>query len=514
MLGQLKNFIFQPTLRLNLIVISGVLLLLSVSMAVMFYFTHETVHQESKLDAEQTLEGAAQHVDIILRSVEQSAGNIYSELSGHLDQPERMYTYSRQLVECNPYIVGAAICMKPGYYPGRDLFMAYVHRKGGGMKANGKSELVTSDTYGTKDYTEHTWYSGPMTTSKTCWTNPEPEEEDEGVTISFCIPILDQGGERAGVLVADLSVDQLSQIVHNDEPLNNRYCVLLGSDGSYIVHPDRRKRMSQTVYTLTKADNSSTLHKATEAMMEGKTGYMPFQDRGKNWYVFYKPFEKTEVHNRAMEKLNWSIGVVYSKDAVFGSFNRLLAYVLVISALGLLLLFLLGRLVSLRIMKPLRQLTHATRRIAAGHYDDPMPDMKRDDEIGLLYTHFQLMRQSLANHVKELDQLADTLKNRREVMNEVYAKEQSIDRVKTNFLHYVTNQMIAPAEDIEHYVTALCENYQNLAQNEIEHVVDSIDKKSETIYELINQMLNTANSEAGQATGGQRSRNEEQEAHE
>ena len=128
-----------------------------------------------------------------------------------------------------------------------------------------------------------------------------------------------------------------------------------------------------------------------------------------------------------------------------------------------------------------------------------MPDIKREDEIGLLYKHFKLMKQSLADHVKELDQLVSTLKNRREVMNEVYAKEQSVDRVKTSFLRYVTNQMVAPAEDIERYVITLCKSYRDMAPEEIYLVASSIDKKSETIVNLINQMLNTADNEAGQS---------------
>ena len=47
-----------------------------------------------------------------------------------------MYTYSRDLVLSNPYIDGCAICFKPGYYPGKDLFMAYVHHKKAALRLN------------------------------------------------------------------------------------------------------------------------------------------------------------------------------------------------------------------------------------------------------------------------------------------------------------------------------------------------------------------------------------------
>ena len=110
------------------------------------------------------------------------------------------------------------------------------------------------------------------------------------------------------------------------------------------------------------------------------------------------------------------------------------------------------------------------------------------------------MKQSLAARVNELNQVTGTLKNRREIMHEIYAKEQSIDRMKTSFLHHVTNQMIDPAKDIERYVKSLCGGYQELSPEEVSLVVASIDKKGDNIIELINQMLNTADYNYDQTT--------------
>ena len=63
--------------------------------------------------AEQTLEGTVQHIDNILLNVEQSSGNVYWNMLIHLDKPEKMFEFSRSLVESNPYIVGAAIALEP-----------------------------------------------------------------------------------------------------------------------------------------------------------------------------------------------------------------------------------------------------------------------------------------------------------------------------------------------------------------------------------------------------------------
>lgn len=497
---RLIKTLITPSLRLNMIVICGVVALLGISLGVMFYFSHKAVHEEARSDAEQTLEGTVQHVDNILLSVEQATTNINSEMAGYLDQPERMQTFCRKLVECNPNIVGAAICFRPDYFPGRKLFMTYIHHKGGFANGKMSPDLVVADRYGHKPYTEYTWYRTPMDTKRPCWTDPQPEEEDEGVTLAYCQPITDRNHECVGVLVADVSVDYISQQVLTNEATPNQYSILMASDGTFIVHPDQKTRAILSIQELAENDKSNNIQKIADAMLGGETGYLPFQHNGKDWYVFYKPFLQTEVPNQTREKLNWSIGVAYSENEVFGAFKYLLTSVLIIAVLGLLLLYLLCRFVMRRQLKPLRQLTHATNRIAEGHYDEPIPEIKLKNEIGLLYDHFLLMKQSLAARVNELNQVTGTLKNRREIMHEIYAKEQSIDRMKTSFLHHVTNQMIDPAKDIERYVKSLCGGYQELSPEERSLVVDSIDKKGDNIIELINQMLNTADYNYDQTT--------------
>lgn len=486
-----KTIFTPPSLRINLVVVCGVVLLLAASLAVMYYFSYQAIHQEARLNAEQTIESTEQCMDNILLSVEQSTGNVYRELCSHLKQPERLEKYCRQLVTCNPYIVGAAVCMEPGYYPGREFFMTYVHRKGGTTK--GKPQLVVSDHFGSKPYTEHVWYTQPMTTGRACWTDPQPEEEDEGLTITFCLPIYEQSSDPVGTFVADLSVDLLSQEVLKASDSSNRYCVLLSSDGTFIVHPNQQKRNSRTPLIMQEGASDSEVQQIIQSMHAGETGNHPFRLDGKDWHVFYKPFQQTEVEGRSMEKLKWSIGVVYSEDEAFGSLGHLFINVLVISVLTLLVFYLLSRFVTRWQLKPLRQLTVATQQIAQGHYDYPMPNIRRNDEIGLLYEHFQNMKQALATQVHELSQMTTTLKKRREIMREVYAKEQSVDRVKTSFLHYVTNQMIQPSEDIQRCVNTICDNYNEFSHEELGYVVDTIDKKKDTIIRIVNDVFETAN---------------------
>ena len=97
-----------------------------------------------------------------------------------------METYCREIIENNPYVTGCAIAFTPYYYKDQELFMTYVHQK---VSAEDGSILITANKFGNRPYTQQEWYTAPLKTGHACWTDPLAEEEDEGVTLSLCLPI-------------------------------------------------------------------------------------------------------------------------------------------------------------------------------------------------------------------------------------------------------------------------------------------------------------------------------------
>lgn len=480
------------SLKLSLMAVCEISLLLMVALAVMFHYSRKVLKEEAMIDAEHTLDGTAQHIDNVLLSVEQSAGNIYFDLLKHLDEPERMYDYSRHLVESNPYIVGCAIVFKPHYYPGKELFMAYVRRKGYSLTAD-NTELVTQATYTERPYTEQEWYTKPMKREAPCWTYPLKNEDAEGEPlVSFCLPIRDKSDTCVGVLAADLPISLLSQIVLSAKPSAHGYSTLLADNGSYIVHPDSTKLNYQTVFYQLHEGADPSFIEAAEAMVSGDEGYRLVNIDGKKWYVFFKPFVRSLTPGRAEGKLGWSVGVLYPDDDIFEEYNRLLYYLLTIAIVGLLVFFLLVRFVTHRQLLPLSLLTHSAQRIAKGNYSETIPATNRKDEIGQLQEHFQQMQQSLASHISELEHLSTTLKDRNEVLRIAYDRAQEADIMKIAFLHHMTNQMLEPTLALEDSVKTLCNNYQELTQQEADHEVDNIQQKSHTIIEVLNSMIHGA----------------------
>jgi methyl-accepting chemotaxis protein len=162
--------------------------------------------------------------------------------------------------------------------------------------------------------------------------------------------------------------------------------------------------------------------------------------------------------------------------------------VLGITLAGLLLLFVLCRTFIHYQLKPLLMLTEQAQHIARGNYNIPIPESHREDEIGRLQDNFSLMQQSLATNIGELEQLTTTLQEHGKELHKAYNEAKKADRMKTAFLHNMTNQMIEPAEAISKDVEALCD-INGEAQKDAALLTDDIQQKGNTIADLLKNLI-------------------------
>lgn len=477
------------SVRISLMVVSAMTILLMASLVVMFYYSRKAVKEEAVQMAQQTLDGMVTTIDNILLSVEQTTGNLYFNLLPHLDKPDLYYTHVRRLVESNPYVTGCAIAMKENYFPDRQYFMAYAHRDETDSTAYSDEPIVQLDTFAHTHYSKQKWFTETMTSGKLGWMKPLDDKDSiADPIITFCLPLFGSDRKPVGVLGVDVSLSLLSRILSNSKPSANSYCTLLDRDGSYIVHPDDDKLSRQTALAI----SEESVKKAAQAMVSGETGYMPFHMDGKDYYVFYKPFKRVALAERIQNDLGWSAGIIYPEDDIFGDYNSLSYYVIAIAICGLLLIYLLCRSLIHHQLKPLLMLGDKVQRIAQGNYDEPIPQSWRKDEVGRLQANFQQMQQSLSTTINELEQLKTDLQERGEHLRKAYTDAEKADRIKTAFLHNMTNQMNPLAEAIEQDVSVLC---NSSSETDTAQLANDIQQKGNTIAELLKNLLNISNDE-------------------
>lgn len=446
------NRFFTRTLsfRLSLRVLIALTTLLMVALMVMFGFSRAAVKEEALQKATQTLEATVQDIDNILFSVEQSTGNVYFKILSHLQQPERVELYRRRLIESNPYISNCTIAL----------------------------ESVDEE-----------WYTNTVETGLINWTDPRKvgDDKEESVT-TFCLPIY-AGSKVAGVMAVDVPLTLLSKIVLENKPSPHSFCALIDRNGSYVIHSDTARLKHESVFSESYGYIPPSVKKAAQAMMAGETGYKRYSLEGKDYYVFYKPFELTGVEGLSVKKLGWSAGIIYPENDILGDYKLLLHTVLLIAFVGLLLMMLLCQAYIHRQLLPLRMLSESAQRIAEGYYDEPIPDTRQEDEVGRMQRHFQEMQQSLSIRMGEMEQLTATLEERGKVLQKAYEQAQEADRMKTNFLYNMTNQMTTPVGNIYKNVKTISSRYNSLTEEETGALAKNIQHDGEKITALLNQLI-------------------------
>ena len=440
---KLTNFIKgRLSVKISLMAVSAMAVLLIASLVVMLLYSRKKVREETLARVTLTLDATVQNIDNILLSVEQATGNVYYSLPSRINNPEALELYRRKLIDSNPYVADCTIAL------------------------------------------------GDTTVSESKWT-VKPVQEGKEPLISFSVPLYNTAGQLAGYVSTDVSIGLLSRIVAQTKPSENSFCVLLDSVGNFIVHPDAEQLIQQSAIEISKANANAELGGAVQAMIAGQTDYRTFRLWGTDFYVYFKPFSRSSVRGRTIGHLGWSAGIIYPERDIFGDYNNLQYYVLVISIIGLLLTFLLSHAVIKSRLKPLLMLTSQAQHIAAGNFSEPIPDSKHIDEVGRLQDNFQLMQRSLATQIDELESLKNTLYQRCEGLRKAYDQAKKADRMKTSFLHNMTNQMMEPADAIEKDVLQLC----SLSDRDTAQLVSDVQKKGKAITELLKNLISMSDDE-------------------
>ena len=430
--------------RLSLVVIAALAILLVVALFIMFFFSRKALREEAISNAAQSLEATVARIDNILLDVEQATGNVYFKMMPHYRQPEKMQAYAQRLVDVNPYIVDAHF--------------------------HWATDSIPEDI------------------NKVGWITPRRLKQKDGEPLSaFRLPIYD-GQNVIGALDVSVSLTQLTKIILESKPSPNSFSILLDNKGKLIVFPDSAI-LNKNAFELTKKLHDNSEYAAIQAMTSGETGYKHVRMEGRDCYVFYKPFVRADVPGRAKIDLGWSAGIIFPEEDIFGDYNRLLNTVFIIAIIGLLLLLVSCRLFIHRQLVPLRQLAVSAQRIAGGSYDNPIPDIPKQDEIGRLNRHFQNMQQSLAMRMGEMQRASEVLKERGDELQATYEQAQAGDRMKTNFLYNMSDQMMAPVSDITQRVMTISNSANELSEEETNRLVDEIHDRGSMVTALLNQLI-------------------------
>ena len=301
---------------------------LALLLAAVLIYSRQIIQQQAMDDAVKSLQQVMERTDRHLHQIEAAADSLIPKIEQHIDQPDMMFAYSRELLKQHPDLKGCSISFDPYFYKEKgQYFSAYSHKKGNRIV----TEQEGNDNY---QYFYMDWYVIPRMLYHSYWIEPFAEKSTSGIVVndimtSYCQPI--QGGpdKTVGILSADVPLSWLADQIENYQPMPKSYCMLLGRGGSYIVHPDSTRLLYETIFTSTIEHPDTALTSLGRAMTDGETGYKSLRLDGVDSHVFYMPFRQT----------GWSIALVCPNEVILSNYRLLLYFLLPLILLSIMLMF-------------------------------------------------------------------------------------------------------------------------------------------------------------------------------
>ncbi len=358
-----------------------------------YFVSRKMIVKAIRENSDNLIMAATNKIEALLSATQKVPENIAYFLENSSNDEQELLQVLYAVVEKNPEIYGAAIAFEPyGFKRDREYFAPYFYKTSGVINFK---HLDRQYNYFLQD-----WYQLPKELGRSQWIEPYFGEGGGIIMSSYAVPFYRKAGDGkrqlAGVIVVDVSLDELRDIVSSIRILESGYGFLMSKNGTFVTHPLKEFIMNETIFTVAEAREDRGLREVGRKMIRGEAGIAPMtvtsSVTGKSCWMLYVPIKTN----------GWSLGVLFPHDEIMKDVANLNRIVLFLGILGLFLLAIAVVFISGSITKPLRHLSKATEHIGSGNLDIQLPSAKTRDEVGRLTEAFVFMRESLRKYISEL----------------------------------------------------------------------------------------------------------------
>ena len=472
------------SLRLGLQIILIITVIFSVVFDFLFYRSKQYVRQVAIERANQLLDNTVVRINGIMDQTE-TVTNYVAAVSSRNLYPDSLLSFTRRVVINHDFLIGFAISMEPYFFPemGR-YFSAYTLRQ---------DDTITTVREGPFEYFDKIWYSSPRSQGAPCWVDAF-DDYNEGtlsardILTSYCCPMRDANGKFIGSVTASLTLKWLSEAFTGIKPYHNSSAIMVGRDGTYLVHPDTAKLYNESIFSDAAPEAQHDIDILGKAMLAGRSGMTQTIVDGNEAYIFYRPLERT----------GWSIAIVCPASDVFSRYNRLLYTVWIIVGIGLLLLLLFCYQTVRKAVSPLRQLAQQARHISDGYFDEPLPPSDREDSVGRLSNSFSMMQRSLQKSVNDIRTANSQLSAMNSQLSTALQLKMDIAKQKQDFVLDMTHQIRTPLNVINGFAQVLSANFHEFPEEEVADIISRMKSSSVSISHIATMLAAKSASDVGQ----------------
>lgn len=296
----------------------------------------------------------------------------------------------RSVHDARPEILAIAVAYEPGAFGQKSERMRLAEL------ASSRGEAIRMlDGF---NYRAKNWYQAARGDGRGRWCEPFIGDFVKEPIAIYSAPFYEKmpdGGRRfAGVVCVDISLAWLREVTGRLRIADSGYAFILAASGRVVTHPDPEKVFFESIFSVADREKEPVLRTIGERMVRGERGFSPYLHlkTGRPAWICFMPLRSN----------GWSLGIIFPEAELFGMVDELGRSMLLWAAGGFALLLLVVVLISIRVSRPLTELTRAARQIGDGHFEIELPKAASGDELGALAMAFQQMRDSLIAHIENL----------------------------------------------------------------------------------------------------------------
>jgi len=354
-----------------------------------YYRSCVSLEREMEDDARNLVLASVNRVEATLRSIGKVTAGVARSLESDCFGKESATALLRETLAANNDMYGLGAAFEPDttVQPPRPV-VPYFYRKNGQLIYANEQDF---------QYLTLDWYRIPMELGEKTWSEPYFDEGSGAMLMtSYSVPF--RAGEEEkkkirGIVVADVSLDWLTELVSSIKVLETGYSFLLSRNGTIMTYPTKEFVMNETIFSLAESRGAPALRDIGNKMVRGESGFAPYTDpqNGRSW-MYYAPIPST----------GWTLAVVFPESEMYEGERSLTLIAAHIALGGIVLLTIAVFLIARSITAPLCALAEATKEIAAGNFDAELPPVRSQDEVGMLTTAFAAMNGALKEYIRNL----------------------------------------------------------------------------------------------------------------
>jgi phosphoserine phosphatase RsbU/P len=390
--------------RITVLILLGASLVLGAVSAYSYWSARDFLEQQKRAEIRATAQATANRIETVGRAVEKIVQGLAFSVDDTEPGPRRARVLLRHTVASNEEVFGSGIGYQPAIY-GR--LAPYVYQPSGiygspevqDARPNGRI-VVTDLGRGGRAYEAADWFQLPLQMHRAVWTEPYYDEGGGNIVMAtYAVPVhlRDDPVPVSAVVTGDVSLFWLTRLLEGLDLGATGYAFLISQTGTFIAHPDQDFIMNESIFSVAEARDDPHLRAIGRRMIAGQAGYVAF-----NGVMSLTPDERSWLAYKPVPSTGWSLGIVFPDSEISGDVVALSRIQWVIALLGIAALLLVALFIAGSITRPLRVLDAATRALAQGELDAPLPQAKGRDEIAHLTASFGRMRDDLQQYIDEL----------------------------------------------------------------------------------------------------------------